>query len=879
MQEPESQPDVVAVASTLEFGPFVVDTAHRCLSRDGVVIDLQPLAYELLEYGAQHPGQLLSRDALQEALWPDVRVTDHSLTQLVHRIRKALGEHRQWWKTVPKRGYRFEAAVKGGGRPLAVSRLGNSFHGRVEELKFLSQTLLGDSFRAMLIHGPGGSGKTRLAMEWLDRSLDTTEQGIRVELASAVTASDVLLAMAKCLAVDLRSGGPAAGCAQMLEVLAHRQASVVLLDNLEQLDGSGREIVENLLRSNIDVAWLGTSRDEMGSAWVCSLHLPPLSQDGSAALFRERAQRAGSATVDESDPDLRAVLARLEGSPLAIELAAARVPLLGMPVLRQRLQDAITVLSGRRTGPVRHRSMVDAIRWSYELLPEHQRNVLLLCSLFPESFTAAQVENACSQFAKPVDALDVLQALREQSLLAWAGVAAAPGRLRLLIPVREFCREVLNSTSAGDELRPAWHGAMVTCLHTYGSALRRWEPSLVAELGWDLPAMDAALAGPHTDTPSLLLLAEAWACVGRPERSLRVLQTLGDVREAGDLVHWELVLRQADWSVVRVLLDEPELWALGRPGSVERLRLHATCCGRLSNRGELERALAVGQQALDESEAVSRSHHDGQLHLDLAITAFRMGRYEDAKTFADAGLDLPPESLDPRWKAELMDAAGSVRSVLGEIADGLRLQEAACEAAAASGRPLTEATTRLNLATRLREQGQSNRGFPLLDRVEAIFREVGASRHLHLVWAARAETLSMAGRSREAREQARLLVNSKLSPGESAGVERVLAGIEAVDRNWDAVEAHAQTGLAHLGEEQSPPTRSLLLLWLAVAQHHQGQGAAAQQTMRLADALPADEVPNSVHQAWAVLRDGLAGGVASADKATSAFAEQVRRAL
>ena len=277
-----------------------------------------------------------------------------------------------------------------------------SFIGRAGALRDAAG-LLGE-YRLVTVTGPGGVGKTRLAGEVAGQVAGRFADGVWLaELAMVRDPAQVAAVVAAALGVREQPGVPAAEA--VARVLA-RQQLLLVLDNCEHVIGAAAELCAGLLAACDDVRVLATSREPLAVAGEARYRLGPLSVPGpgdgadaagceSVALFADRARRAdaGFALDAESGPAVARLVARLDGMPLAIELAAARVEALGVAQLLDRLDDRFALLTGGdRLAPGRQRSLAATVEWSYQLLEEHERRVFRAVSVFPAGFTLEGAE-------------------------------------------------------------------------------------------------------------------------------------------------------------------------------------------------------------------------------------------------------------------------------------------------------------------------------------------------------------------------------------------------------------------------------------------------------------------------------------------------------
>jgi len=374
------------------------------------------------------------------------------------------------------------ATASGGvhGFPAALT----SFIGRSGPVREVTGLLA--EHRLVTVAGPGGSGKTRLASEVAKRLADRFADGVWLaELASLQDPSLAAAVVATALDVRMQPGESAADA--LARVLA-RQQLLLVLDNCEHVIGAAAALCAGLLSACDDVRILATTREPLAVAGEARYRLAPLALPdpddlvGAAtaeavALFADRARSADAhfALDGRSAPTVARVVTRLDGMPLAIELAAARVEALGVAQLLDRLDDRFALLTGAdRLAPSRQRSLAATVEWSYQLLDETERRVFRALSVFPGPFTLEGAE-----------------------AVAGPGAGAAVLHLvdcSLLVPPR-----------AGPDGR--FRYGMLETLRAYGSGLLAGAEELdgaeVALARWALEAAEQAAAGLETSNGEL----------------------------------------------------------------------------------------------------------------------------------------------------------------------------------------------------------------------------------------------------------------------------------------------------------------------------------------------------------------------------------------
>jgi predicted ATPase/DNA-binding CsgD family transcriptional regulator len=277
-----------------------------------------------------------------------------------------------------------------------------SFVGRAQVVDEVAAQLA--QGRLVTVTGPGGAGKTRLAGEVASRVAGRFADGVWLAELAAVT-DPAQVAAAAATALGIRDLPPVAAADALAQALARRQVLLVL-DNCEHVIGAAAELCGRLLLGADDVRVLATSREPLRIAGEVRYRLGPLTLPGpgdpagdaeceAVTLFADRARQAQPGfTLDEKNAaTVGRLVARLDGMPLAIELAAARVDVLGVAQLLDRIDDRFGLLAdGDRLAEERHRSLAGAVRWSYQLLDDAERRVLRAVSAFPGPFTLEGAE-------------------------------------------------------------------------------------------------------------------------------------------------------------------------------------------------------------------------------------------------------------------------------------------------------------------------------------------------------------------------------------------------------------------------------------------------------------------------------------------------------
>ncbi|MCB9766075.1 MAG: winged helix-turn-helix domain-containing protein [Alphaproteobacteria bacterium] len=493
----------------LPLGGRRLDLAHqRVVWDDGRVEPLTAQEAALLRLLIDVVGAVVPRDQLHREVWGRRAVRDtRALDNAVRRLRTKLEvdpSNPRLLLTVRGRGLRFAVtpAVPDALPPPVPDAL---LIGRDEALAQARDAL--ERAPLVTLTGPGGIGKTRLALE-LGRLHAAEGPVVFCALSSSRTREGLLVEIAAAL------GQPdAAGGRDPVQQLRHRLAAMagglLILDNLEQVLDPAREVLMAWTRGT-GVRLLVTSREPLHLRAEQVVALGPLAPDDAQALFRSRAR--GLADDGEQDT-IQALVDRLDRVPLAIELAAARSGLMGPRQLLERLDRRLSLLKQRDAdAPQRHTSLRHAIAWSWDLLNPSEQRALAWCGVFVGSFSLRAWEALAPD--GPDGALDVLEALRDKSLVTLAPGLPGEQRFRLLESIRAFAEEQLDQRGQREAatLRHAeWFvtegEALAEAVATQGAA----EPSrrLSLELENILHAFDRTLSERPVLAARLLLCVAA----------------------------------------------------------------------------------------------------------------------------------------------------------------------------------------------------------------------------------------------------------------------------------------------------------------------------------------------------------------------------------
>jgi predicted ATPase/DNA-binding winged helix-turn-helix (wHTH) protein len=475
-----------------QFGEFELDSTAYELTRRGQRVHLARQPMDVLLLLASKPGELISRSEIGKSLWQDGVFVDQDtgIHSIVLKIRRALGDASRssmHIETVPGKGYRFTAEVSRRPRHDADTQADSSpphespalprrhnlpaeltsFVGRRKELEELRQLLAAS--RLVTLVGAGGVGKTRLAVRVASALVDDFPDGAWMADLSPLSAPD-LIAQTLASSVGVRESSHRSVCDALIEYLRERRLLLVV-DTCEHLIDACAELAETLVRGAASVRIVATSREALGvpgevvyrvpslavpAATIESLSIESLIASDATRLFIDRATAAEPAFSVTSDnvSSIASVCRRLDGIPLAIELAAARVAVLSPEQIEARLHDRFRLLTGgARTSVARQRTLEATVDWSYQLLSDVERLLLNRLGVFPASWTLEAAERVCGgDRIDPSEVLDHLCRLVNKSLVVLERDSRGGTRYRLLETVRQYARHRLLHTEHAGQL-------------------------------------------------------------------------------------------------------------------------------------------------------------------------------------------------------------------------------------------------------------------------------------------------------------------------------------------------------------------------------------------------------------------------------------------
>jgi predicted ATPase/DNA-binding SARP family transcriptional activator len=395
----------------------------------------------------------------------------------------------------------------------------SSFVGRDAELEQLREALR--SSRLVTLTGPGGAGKTRLAVEAAAALREKHRNGAwLVELASVANADEVAPAAAAALEASAFAGPQPAGSSTTQLIVRHLagQSLIVVLDNCEHVIGEAAMLADILLGAVPGLRLIATSREPLGIPGEVLVPVGGLAIPAAVQLFADRARAVQPGFLaDGPDGDvIEDICGRLDGLPLAVELAAARLRTLPLAVLAERLGDRFRLLTGgARTALPRQQTLRAVVDWSYDLLFEDERRLFARLAVFTGGCGLTAAEAVCADEHVPAgEILDVLGRLVGKSLVT-ASSAGGEARFSQLQTLWEYGRERLDESGEANAMR-ASHGARYLQLAEdaheglRGASGPIWRDRLTAELGNLRAALDWHAATGDADAALSLASGMAW---------------------------------------------------------------------------------------------------------------------------------------------------------------------------------------------------------------------------------------------------------------------------------------------------------------------------------------------------------------------------------
>ncbi len=453
----------------VRFGPFCLRPAAHLLLEADTPVHIGVRALDLLIVLIERAGGVVTKDELFARVWPGITVEEGNLRTQVALVRKALRDGQRgarYLMTVPGRGYRFVAPLSttetrkprappeesASGLPTRLTRL----IGRTDAVGDIAARL--NRHRFVTIIGPGGIGKTSVALAVAEQAATSYDDGVSVaDCASLLGTSLVARKLASTLGLEIAVDDPTRGLVAYLR----GKRMLIVLDCCDRVVEDAAILAENLLKGAAGVGILATSREPLRAEGEIVYRLPPLeippalialtADDAltypAVQLFVERVSSSVDRfeLTDSNAPVVADICRRLDGIALAIELAAGRVDVFGLLGVAARLEDRVSLLTrGRRTALPRHQTLAATLDWSYDALSEAEQAALRRLSVFAGGFTLSAAEAvATDDLVVSSDIVEVVASLVAKSLLN-ADVTTATGHYRLLDTTRAYALKKLT---------------------------------------------------------------------------------------------------------------------------------------------------------------------------------------------------------------------------------------------------------------------------------------------------------------------------------------------------------------------------------------------------------------------------------------------------
>ncbi|CAN5588627.1 BTAD domain-containing putative transcriptional regulator [soil metagenome] len=586
-----------------------------------------------------------------------------------------------------------------------------SFIGRQQERSAVTELIA--AHRLVTITGPGGSGKTRLALEVASDLAGSFPNGVwLVELASL---NDPGLITRTVLTTLGAQETPGQAMVTTLQRFLRNRRLLLIMDSCEHLIEASADLAHRLLHACPHLRILATSRETLRVAGEATWLIPPLAtpdperlppfrellEVDAVRLFLDRAQERYPALVVNAEraASIAQICHRLEGIPLAIELAAGRTRTLSLEQMAARLDDSLHLLSyGPRTGPRRQQPLEATIDWSYRLLADAEQRVFRQLSIFPNGCTLTAAEAVCSSDNSPAAAtLDILDQLVDKSLIT-LGTQSDTLRYRLLEPIRQFAGERLQQcgeTEATRRRHVAW--CLAFAIEADSKIWTDEQTAGVKRLEAERDNMRAALAWyiEHDVETGLELAGNLWW----------FWRMRGDFWEGR---HWleSILARISQWTAV----EAKALLAVGTLAAIQ---------------GDFEAARPRIEQSLRIFRAVGDTRFIGWATANLGYLDLHNHRLESAETLLQEGLALLQTAGDYRGVGWALAALADVAAGRNDLALAAGFFEQRLNVHRTMGDERGISWALLGMANIARIKGDPDRAKPLLEESLELSYEVG----------------------------------------------------------------------------------------------------------------------------------------------------------
>ena len=730
----------------------------------------------------------------------------------------------------------------------------DSFVGRHEALRTLAGKLAEDA-RLVSVLGIGGTGKTRLVTRFAWTWLGDYPGGVWFcDLSQARGLDGVVFAVAQGLDVPLGRSDPVQ---QLAHALAGRGDCLVILDNFEQVARHAEATLGQWLDRAPRARFIVTTREVLGIAGEQVLALAPLPLADAAHLFRQRAESARQDYRPGAD-DVAAIeqlVTVLDGLPLAIELAAARIRVMPPRALLARMHERFKVLWSRAGRQDRQATLRGAFDWSWELLGEAERSALAQLSVFRGGFTLEAAEAVLDLAATGNTPWppDIVLSLVEKSFVRQVDDA----RFDLLESVREYAAEHLASPGHFAGSGPGAALAVEQRHQRFFASLgpQRATEARCVELDNLVAACRGAVARQDTETAAAALVG-AWGAI-RLRGPFRVGLALAEAVQAmGSLA----ALTACEVELVRGLALElcgraPEARLaferlVDQAGTLGARRVEVRARHRLAVllalQGQAPAAVACGERALALASTLDDPGMACGVHNSLGELCEAQGRLDEARRHYETALQLARDAGDQRWEGGSAGNLGQFHANRGHLALARPLYERAVQIAVALGDRQWEANTRCNLGLLHHSEQRYGEARVELQAVLVTAQDLGYLRLqaiVHCNLGLVEEATGQADQARQCHEAALALarqVGDRRSEGQFLGY---LGALQARTGRFDAARSDLQAGEDLLRAAADRLSLGILLCARAEAEHLAGQPAAGERAWAEAQALAAELGP------------------------------------
>ena len=695
----------------------MLDTKGRRLMRDGRRVAATPIELKLLETLLRNRGRVLTGDDLRLLVWADDPSTGiapaqdvNALYVAIRKLRRSLGDEGSWVVNIPKVGYTFsdEVMVEEGDGAQRDSEP-SSFIGRTEELARMKQLLMNS--RLVTLTGPPGIGKSRLASEFAVAEADKFPDGTYV--VNLVPIEDGSLVAGAVLSELGVAENPDRSEVETIVDHVEEKQALIVLDNCEHLIDACSEIVDHLIRALPKLCVIATSLEPLMIPGEAVLPVPPLgvpgpngnaaSTDAVELFIRLAQQHRSDLAFGEDEIEVIGELCRkLEGLPLAIELAAVQIGAYTVEQIIEAMGDRFRLLRRRGGENVRHRTLEDAVDWSFSLLAPEERSFIQRLSVFTGGWTVdAARAVCCDEGIAESDVLHLSARLVRRSLVQVNAVGGGQ-RYSMLETIRHFARRCLRE--AGEE----------------ETMLDRRDAYLLdlSEKAFEAGGDTAWLERSRDEYDNIRLALDRSIRRGRSvEKGLRLCGALpkfwfnfGHFREA------------KLWTKLALESDDGG----SREASAKALRTAGFFFGQFAGAGEdpqigkgyFERSLGLWRElGAEQEEAFTLVHY--------SFLLYRLGQIEEARAAAQRSLDISSELGDQANIARAGNNLALAVLELGETAEARTLFEVALSAARLAGDVYLEALCLYYLGEIGLRGGEAEGARYTLARSHELFTSIG----------------------------------------------------------------------------------------------------------------------------------------------------------